>query len=334
MLQKIGKGILVGVAALLCLGLLFFFVAMFFGQGGQGERKHIKDGMIKGESVIPPEQSMEQSLGRPSGSTGGVGREMFDRSPKVLTAPAPDMLDQMGSVASDSVMAEAGDRKVMKQGFLDIRVESADWTLEQIQTIAKEKGGSVFNSSFSQDTSGVKTGSVTVKVPVDRFDEAVAALKKTAAVVMSENVSGSDVTEQYIDVTARIKNKKVAEESLQALLSRAEKISDVIEITNTLASIRGEIESLEGQLRYLESQTDMASITLSITEDTKVVTDPNFRPGQTFKESIAALLQTLGQFVKGIIMLLIVGLPMLLIYGLLLWGVYLGVRKMMRKMWP
>lgn len=336
MLERIGKGILIGVAGILCLGLLFFFVAMFFGQmerkGGHG------GGMIRGESVMPMEESMQPSLGMPessgSGSTGGVGREMFDRSPKVGIAPAPGMSDMMvGQDAAETGVLGAAEKKVMKNGFLDIRVESADWTIEQVRIIANEKGGSVFSSSFSHDTSQVRTGSVTVKVPVERFEETLSALKKVAAVVTSESVSGSDVTDQYIDLSARIKNKKAAEESLQALLGRAEKISDVIEITNTLANIRSEIESLEGQLRYLDSQTDMASITLSITEDTKVVSDPNFRPGQTFKESLAALLQTLGQFVKGIIMFLVAGVPILLIYGLLLWGVYVGVRKVVAKFW-
>ena len=143
-----------------------------------------------------------------------------------------------------------------------------------------------------------------------------------------------DVTEQVIDLQAHISNKKAAETTLQSLFERAEKVSDVIEITDKLAAVRSEIESLEGQMRYLESQTDMATITVSLTEDVNVMVDQGFRPVQTIKESLVLLIGLLGELTQGLIRFAIVVFPALLISGSIVWVLYRGVRRAMLKFWP
>lgn len=226
------------------------------------------------------------------------------------------------------------ERKVVKTGNLSVQVGNVDETVARMRSVAGELGGMMSDSHLDQVIGGSKSGTVTVKVATDKFDEALTRLKALANVTLSEDVSGTDVTAQVIDLEARIHNQKAAEATLQTLFDRAVKISDVMEITDRLAAVRSEIESLEGQKRYLDSQTSLATITVFMTEDVQVKADQGFRPMQTLKASLLSLLQFFGDIVEGSIRFLIVGLPALVIDGLLLWAIYLAVRRALTKFWP
>lgn len=102
---------------------------------------------------------------------------------------------------------------------------------------------------------GLKSAWITVKVPADRFDVALAEMKQTADQVVNENAGVADITAQHIDLSARINNKQAEEKAYENLLGSATKVTDVIEVTQQLTNVRTEIESLEQQLRYLEGQT-------------------------------------------------------------------------------
>lgn len=322
--KNFGKVLGVALAGLLACMLLAFFVSIFFGSRGH-------------------------SYATRSGSLGGgmmYGTETVMKAPSVAVSFRGDMMNEdgvsVGKMRAGSMMERAtevsdmtgGEKKVIKNGNMSLRVESVDYVLSQAGKIAGELDGNISDSQISQSLSGTKSGTVIVKVPVDKFPEAFSRLKETAAVVLSENISGADVTAQYVDLQARINNQKAAEATLQTLFERAVKISDVIEVTDKLALVRGEIESLEGQLRYLNSQTDMASITLSLTEDVTVVVDRGFRPIETLKESLLALVQMIGNLTQGLIRFVVVGLPVLLAYGIIFWMIYRLARRMVTRFWP
>jgi hypothetical protein len=323
--KKFGKGLAVGIVGFVVFFLLVFFVVMFFsGHRQNASRPMVSTGtMMKGSSV---------NMALPSTTTKkNQESSMKKRMGIAMDAAAP--VDVMMEARSGSVSMMGVEQKMMKNGSLSLQVENIDQATAKARAIAEELGGTVTNSFFDQATGSIKTGSVTVSVPVAQFGEALSRLKGIAVVVLSENTSGTDVTEQYIDLQARISNMRAAEVAYQALLDKAEKVSDVIEVTDKLSAVRSEIESLEGQLRYLSSQTDKASVTIFMTEDRTITGDQSFRPEQTFKESVVMLLQVLGHFVQGVIMLAILGLPMFLVYGLLLWVIYRLVHKLMHRVW-
>lgn len=313
--KKFGKSLVVGILAFVASVLLVFFVVMFFSSHRGSYKATVSNGMMTLDTVRQKAaQNMMRGVSEVTPSFDGAAR--LGSSNTLSIAPP-----QMPSALST-------DKKVMKSGSLSMQVKSVDESLKTVNAIASEFEGAVSDSHFNQTVGGVKSGTLTVKVKEENFDQAFARLKEVATVVLSENVSGTDVTMQYIDLQARINNKKAAEVTLQTLFGRAVKISDVIEVTDKLEAVRAEIESLEGQLRYMEAQTSMASITLSMTEDTQITANQNFRPVQTFKESIMMLLTVLGTFAKGVIMLVILGLPMMLVYGVILWLIYRMARKM------
>lgn len=321
--KKIGKAFGVALVGMLLLFLLAFFVSMFLvSRGSSSVVGGFGRGMMRtGTSSAWAVPNIMNSLGGDTvGISGTPGRMMGQ-------AAVGGMMENVAT----PMMGFA--KKVIKNGDLNLLVTDADQALTQISQIAEELGGDVVDSRFSEIIARRKTGTVTVKVPIDKFNEAFTRLKGVAAVVVSESTSGTDVTEQYIDLQARINNQKAAEVTLQTLFEKAVKISDVIEIADRLAIVRGQIESLEGQLRYLNSQTDRASITVSLTEDVTVTTDQGFRPLQTLKESLATLIHMLGNLTAGSIRFLIVVFPMLLAYGILFWFIYRFVRRAVMKVW-
>jgi len=165
-------------------------------------------------------------------------------------------------------------------------------------------------------------------VPYNNFDAAFSEIKKVATQVVSEASNAQDITAEYIDLEARLKNTQAEEVSFVALLNRSGKIEEILAVTREVARVRGEIEQLQGQMRYLNSQTDMSTITANLTEDVEIATaSQDWRPWQVIKISVKRLITSGQNFIDGLIAFLIVVLPMLIIYGLIIWLIYYVGRK-------
>lgn len=320
--KKFGRVLGVALAGMLAFLLLVFFVSIFFAARGTSYST-TSVGRVGGRMMSGAPQAVAPGMmANPlSFDTVDVYRGVAEKS----------VGNMMESVSAPTMMT---DTKVIKNGSLSLRVQGVDEALAQVGKIAGEFGGNISDSRFDQAITGVKSGTVTVRVPVDKFSETFSRLKGVASVVLSESTSGTDVTAQPIDLQARINNEKAAEATLQTLFEKAVKMSDVIEVTDKLAQVRSEIESLEGQMRYLSAQTDRATITLFLTEDVTVTADQGFRPLQTLKESLMALVQMLGSLVQGLIRFMIVGLPVLLVYGGVTWLLYRFARRLVMRFWP
>ncbi|MFA5962029.1 MAG: DUF4349 domain-containing protein [Parcubacteria group bacterium] len=214
------------------------------------------------------------------------------------------------------------DKKVVKNGNLTLKVDKVDAAVSAIEKIAEGNGGSLFSSNFYQNDKSLKSGTLSIKVPVANFEKAFGELKTVASAVVRESTNGQDVTERYQDLEGRIKNKQVEEAAYQKILDQAQKISDVIEVTQALSRVRGEIESFQGQLRYLASQTDMSTITITLSEDSGIAVSDSWRPLQVAKDAIRSLVIKVQNFVDFLIVFVITFLPTLILYLLLFWIVY------------
>jgi len=222
----------------------------------------------------------------------------------------------------DVPAAEMTDKKVIRNGDLTLKVDKVDGVIGEIEKIAKDNGGDLFSSNFFQNSQAQKSGTLSIKVPVANFEKTFSELKKVANVVVRESTSGQDVTREYQDLESQIKNKQAEEQAYQKILAQAQKISDVLEVTGALSRARGEIESLQGTLRYLASQTDLATITVNLSEDTNITLSDSWRPLQVAKNAVRLLLVKVQNFVDFIIIFIITFIPTFLLYLLLAWLVY------------
>ncbi len=260
-------------------------------------------------------------------------------SPKGLASPMSSngFSERNLSAMSDSVTSEMTpaatepQKKEIKNGSLNLRVDKADRAVEKISQIAKSNGGEVFTSNLSQTAKNVKSGSVEVRVPVANFEKTFGELKGVATLVIRESTSGTDVTMAYSDLQTQLKNKQVEEQAFLNILNQAGKISDILEVTREVARVRGEVESLQGRIKFMESQTDMASISISMIEDTTVAFTDKWRPAQVAMETINALFKDMQGFVDFMIVLFIRVIPILFLYGLIIFGAYWVVRKLFFK---
>jgi hypothetical protein len=121
---------------------------------------------------------------------------------------------------------------------------------------------------LSTTTAGdeARSGSLVMRVPADRFEEALADLKDVAVAVTSETVRGEDVTQEFIDLEARLRNLRAQEAALLRLMDRAQTVTDTIRVQNQLTGVQLDIERIRGRLRYLQDQTSMSTITVALRE--------------------------------------------------------------------
>lgn len=259
-----------------------------------------------------------------------------------MQGAAPPMEDGIFDTASRIVPADfqpqerepVQERIVIRNATLVITVDDPAAKIEAIATLADEMGGWVVNSSTYKTTlsSGqeVTQGSISVRVPAGRLDEALTTIKEGTSDVNSENITGEDVTQQYVDVSSRLKNLEAAEAQLQEILDAARTTEDVLAVYTELVRIRGDIEVAKGQIQYFEQSAAFSSIavTLYATPSIQPIEVAGWRPLETVRNAFQTLVNVLQGVVDVVIFVVIVGLPLAVIGG----AIYLGARRIRRVM--
>jgi len=153
------------------------------------------------------------------------------------------------------------EQKIIKTGDIKFETNDLGATYNQMITAVKKH-----NAIIQNDTEGNEYGSVfrklIVRVPSKNFDAFLSDISKGVSYFDNKEISSQDVTEEYIDIDARLKAKKVLEARYLELLKKANKVSEMLEIEAQLSAIREEIEAKEGQLRYMQSQISMSTLTI------------------------------------------------------------------------
>lgn len=168
-------------------------------------------------------------------------------------------LATMQSLAPATAAAEASPRLLAWTAYLNLDVWNISNAVAQATALTTQAGGYVERNADH----GAGSASLRLRVPAAAFTNAVGALE-TLGQVTSRNVQGEDVTEQYIDNEARLKNKRVLRDRLQQLLDKATEVKDILAIETELNRIQGDIESMEARARALQGQVDFAAIDLTL----------------------------------------------------------------------
>ncbi|MCC6564030.1 DUF4349 domain-containing protein, partial [Candidatus Uhrbacteria bacterium] len=240
--------------------------------------------------------------------------------------PAP------GASADDRL--RVGER-VIRTGSLTMRVDDAAKRLAELRTLTEAAGGFVASANTT-DRNGVKTAYATVRVPNEKFREVMEAAKRLASTVFDESESGQDVTDQYVDLDARLRAAKAEEAQYLEILKRASDIEDTLNVTARLGEVRSRIEQMEGQMRFLNDRTTYATLSVTLTEEAKVeVPSRVWKPGETFNLALRGLvesLQGLADFlITGGVFLIGFVAPVLLGACLVVWIVWRIVKRITRR---
>lgn len=236
-----------------------------------------------------------------------------------------------GEASAPSTSAE---RLVIQNASLSIVVDNPQDTLQAISELAESLGGFVVDSYVYQRTlsNGLQapSGSITIRVPAERLQEALAIIEGDANTVQTRSVSGQDVTAQYTDLQSRLRNLQDAETLLRQIMEDASDTEDVLVAFNELNYITEQIEVIKGQIKYYEESAALSSISVELTASLAVqpLTIAGWEPVGVAKDAIQALISALQGIVNIAIWLLLYALPILLVLGL---PVYFLVRWLRRR---
>ena len=176
-------------------------------------------------------------------------------------AVPPVAVDEGDNFAGGEQPTGQTDRSIIKTGEITVEVENVPRDRGEVRALALELDGFISNS-FQGEVEEAAT--LTMRIPADRFEDAIAAIHDLDGEVKSEATNEEDVTAVVIDIEARLENLRAAEQEYRELLDRAETVEDILAIQNQLFAVRGEIEAYEAQLEYYTDQVDLATLTVSI----------------------------------------------------------------------
>jgi len=220
------------------------------------------------------------------------------------------------------------DARIIRDGRVDIRIDQGAFgaSAEEIRTIAADLGGYVASGeTYIEDYEDGRyaVGWYTMRIPTDRFDDAVSRVERLGERV-SASLSSQDVTEEYVDLEGRLGYWRTQEQFYMRLMDEATSIDDQISLQTRMQEVLLSIEQIEGRLRYLDSRTDFATLTVGLTEvpDGPVTTvEPEtISPGpiaEAFDQAGVVLLATVAFIIVSAAVAIPLGILVLMVYGVL-----------------
>jgi hypothetical protein len=242
-------------------------------------------------------------------------------TPTPTPIPAPSLPEadegyqKAGEGALPSEITE--ERMIIRTGDMSLVVEDIISARDEIAQMATGFGGYVVSSYISGEEQDMR-GNISIRVPDEKFESTFTELRNLAVRVKSENISSRDVTEEYIDLEARLKNAEATESQYLALLDKATDVEDILSIYDSLSRVRSEIEQIKGRMQYLERTSSMSLISVYL--EPQATAKPLVRAGwsalEVLKSAVRGII-TFGQVLGTIVLWLIIFIPV--------WGTILGI---------
>jgi hypothetical protein len=227
----------------------------------------------------------DQTEGVVGGVPGGIAdKEVSLEAASVSGVPAPPP-----ESAPD-------DRKIIRNGAMDLIVKNPRDSSEAIRQLAERVGGFLVSSEISGEEDA-SSASLTIRVPAARFEEARTEIRKLGLRVDSEKLEAEDVTRQYVDPSARLRNLHAQETQYLGILKQAKTVKDTLEVSDKLNDVRGEIEQQQAEFDALSKQVETVALTISLRAEADAkVFGLNWRPLYQLKVAARQGLDSVGDY--------------------------------------
>ena len=262
--------------------------------------------------AMATERFIERELG--GGGGGSVGK--LDLTAALADPGQPDAPDT---------------RKIIRNGSLDLLVNDVGQSIDKIGSIVNGVGGFVEKST--QINGGSHSASVTARIPAARLDQVIIQIKGLATNVDRESVEVRDVTREYIDLDARLRNAQAEEAQYLQILKRAATIKDTLDVTEKLSDVRGRIEQLQGEMKFLTAQVDMSTLEISLrSEADAAVAGIHWRPLRQAKIAASEMVSGLGDWADSVVAFFI-NLPLIAVWFLSVVALIIVALRVLRFLW-
>ncbi len=254
----------------------------------------------------------------PSLDSGGmpqasIGKEMANEAGETMSY-AP----QAAPVAGDA--AQSIERLVIQNAYISLAVTNPGVSMDAIAILAQEMGGFVVSKNLYQQTldSGIKVprASITIRVPAERLNDALAQIKKESSQdPINESSDSQDVTSEYTDLKSRLRNLENTEIQLNRIMEEATRTEDILSVYNQLVQIREQIEVTKGRIQYFEQSAALSAIAVELMADEAVqpLTVGGWQPKGVAKSAVQALINTAKFLGNALIWIIIYVVPVILV---------------------
>ena len=301
------KWIWTSVIILLFICMIVFFLLLRSGPS-KGEEKTLQD---VGSATMDTDRfqaGMDMSMENAS------SQEPAPEAPKIIEVNNP--------------------RMIIYQASIHMEVKELPRVLKEIEKMTTTMGGYIVESNTSSVDEHNLEGSVTLRIPEENFALFLEKTEGLDADIKSKDVSGNDVTEEYVDLESRLKSKRVTEERLLSFMEKSQTTEELLKVSNDLARVQEEIETTLGRMKYLENRSSLSTITIYMSENKIVI--PEIEKGelntwnktkQAFRENINGLLA----FSSGLFVFFVGNSPTLVALALVIGVVGVIFRKKIKK---
>jgi len=249
-------------------------------------------------------------------------------SPRMMSSPESASL-MVKEVSGSPVNPDNGqsinisDRKISKNAQLEIKVKSLDDSMNFITNKTNSyKGYIVSSSSYAPNTDyETKTANISLRVPSDSLDQFLKEIKTYAKETIHESIFTQDITEEYIDVKAKITSMESSEQRLTKLLDKTESVKEIVEVEKELSRLRADIDSLKGRFKFIENSVVTSLVRIYIEEipNPVSISDPSWNTRDIALDAIKAL-SSFGQFIISVIVFIFVFTPVWILIAGLIYG--------------
>ena len=257
-------------------------------------------GLLAATSLVACSQSSVTRPNIDSGSSSGKGvtapATTMAPAPITKTLPPPTVIVSPPPQYSSDTTTASSERMIVRTGNISMIVEDVNTAIDRISTIAGQSKGYVVSSNSWRDGERLH-GSISIRMPSGDFANVMTAITQLAVEVTSQTTSSQDVTEEYVDLSSRLKNLQATEQQLLQIMAKAEKVEDILSVERELSNTRSQIEQTSGRMQYLEKTAAMSLIQVNLEQsklDAKLTASRRFiRSG----ESVQFTAQVAGGFV-------------------------------------
>ncbi|MEK3952267.1 DUF4349 domain-containing protein [Psychrobacillus sp. FSL K6-1464] len=232
------------------------------------------------------------------------------------------------SVAEET--AAPSTRMIIHQARISTNVKDLKKAQHNMEQRVKDYGGYIVESNVYLESDETSSGKMIVRIPEKHFETFLSEAELEASKVLEKNVTGQDVTEQYVDLSSRVKSKRAVEERLLAFMKDAEKTEDLLKISSDLAKVQEEIEVLVGKIKYLENQTSFSTIELTMFENRVIIPEIENKDLNTWEKTKKQFITSTNALLSigsGIIVFIVGNLPVLILVTIIAVAVFWIIKK-------